>query len=227
MRTLFLLIVGLAGSAVLVALGLWQLERLEWKRAVLAEIDMRVAADPVPLPVAPDPILDKYLPVEVSGRIEPGELQVLVSIKHVGPGLRIIAPFTTEGGRRILLDRGFVEVPNKDDPRVLGPMTVIGNLHWPQETDGFTPEPELATNTWFARDVPQMAAALKTEPVLLIARSRTGPGIRPLPVDSAGVPNDHLQYAITWFSLALIWAAMTVYFLWRTRAGAEAERPNR
>ncbi|MBJ6370991.1 SURF1 family protein [Sedimentitalea arenosa] len=219
----FLLIVGLVGGATLVGLGVWQLQRLAWKEAILADIDARIGAAPVPLPAAPDPVADRYLPVEVSGEIEPGEIQVLVSIKRVGPGLRIIAPFTTEDGRRILLDRGFVEIPEKETERLLGPMTVTGNLHWPQETDSFTPEPDPVSDTWFARDVPMMAASLQTEPVLLVARSRTGPGIRPLPVDSAAVPNDHLQYAITWFSLALIWAGMTVYFLWRGRAGAERE----
>lgn len=84
--------------------------------------------------------------------------------------------------------------------------------------DSFTPEPDKSNNIWFARDVPKMAAALGTEPVLLIAKSKTDPNVVPLPVDTEGIPNDHLQYAITWFSLALIWAAMTGFFLWRGRA---------
>ena len=68
-----------------------------------------------------------------------------------------------------------------------------------------------------------MAAELGTDPVMIVAASQTDPSVTPMPVDSAGIPNDHLQYAITWFSLAAIWATMTGYFLWRTRAGRTSE----
>jgi surfeit locus 1 family protein len=212
----FLIVFGLTGFAVLIGLGVWQVQRLDWKRGVLAEIESRIAAPEVALPETPDPEADKYLAVQVAGTILPGELHVLVSRKNIGAGYRIIAPFETDTGRRILLDRGFVPVAEASADRSLGPVTIDGNLHWPQETDSYTPAPDLAANTWFARDVPAMAAALETEPVLLVARSDTGPS--PMPVGIEGIPNDHLQYAITWFSLALIWAAMTAFFLWRPSA---------
>ncbi|MBK0328296.1 SURF1 family protein [Rhodobacteraceae bacterium F11138] len=218
-RILFLLIFGVAGCAVLIGLGTWQVQRLAWKQGVLAQIESRIAADPLPLPAAPDPDADKYLPVTVTGTILPDELHVLVSRKHVGAGYRIIAPFLTEDGRRILLDRGFVRIDAADATRDTGPQTVTGNLHWPQEVDSYTPAPDVTENIWFARDVPAMARALDTLPILVVAQSRTGPSVTPMPVETAGIPNDHLQYAITWFSLALIWALMTAYFLWRTRAG--------
>lgn len=218
MRLLFLLLFGLSGAATLIGLGTWQLQRLAWKQAILTEIETRIAADPVELPVTLDPEADRYLPVAVGGSFLPGELHVLVSIKRVGPGYRIIAPFQTDSGRRILIDRGFVPETEKDAPREPTSAEVTGNLHWPRESDGYTPEPDLVRNTWFAREVPQMAIALDTDPVLIIARSPTGDGITPMPVDTVGIPNDHLQYAITWFSLAAIWIAMTAYFLWRTRA---------
>ena len=68
-----------------------------------------------------------------------------------------------------------------------------------------------------------MAAALETEPVLVVARdARLETPVTPLPVDTGGIPNDHLQYAITWFSLAAIWLAMTLYFLRRRRGQAES-----
>ncbi|MAY88684.1 MAG: cytochrome oxidase biogenesis protein Surf1, facilitates heme A insertion [Pseudooceanicola sp.] len=212
----FLFVFGLTGFAILIGLGVWQVQRLDWKRSVLAEIEARIAAPEVALPDAPDAETDKYLAVQVAGTILAGELHVLVSRKNIGAGFRIIAPFETDGGRRILLDRGFVPTAAADAERSLGPVTVAGNLHWPNETDSYTPEPDIAANTWFARDVPAMAAALGTEPVLLVARTDTGPS--PMPVGTEGIPNDHLQYAITWFSLALIWAAMTAFFLWRPGA---------
>jgi surfeit locus 1 family protein len=215
-RVLFLLIFGIVGTGVLVSLALWQMERLAWKQSVIAEIEAKIDADPVALPIAPDPIKDKYLPVSVTGTIEPGEIHVLVSVKQKGAGYRIIAPFQTEDGRRILLDRGFTKTQNKTDERSSGPATIVGNLHWPQEIDKYTPAPE--AGTWFARDVPAMADALGTLPILLISVTKTDDDLIPLPVDTRSIPNDHLQYAITWFSLALIWATMTAYFMWRTRA---------
>ncbi|WP_170753777.1 SURF1 family protein [Ruegeria lacuscaerulensis] len=221
-RILFLLIFGFAGLGVLISLGLWQVQRLAWKEGVLAEIDARIAAEPVSLPQSVSEDGDKYLPVTISGDMEPGEIHVLVSVKQVGAGYRIIQSFSTKD-RTILVDRGFVPTTAKQAERLTGSMTVIGNLHWPDEIDSYTPEPDIDDNIWFARDVPNLAAALGAEPILLIARSETDPGITPLPVDTAGIPNDHLQYAITWFGLALVWAAMTGYFLWRNRAPAQSE----
>ncbi len=217
-RIIIPLVFGLAGAAVLISLGVWQVQRLAWKEAVLADIEARIAADPVDLPAKPDPVNDRYLPVKVSGVLAGPELHVLVSQKQVGAGYRIIQPFEVQG-RRIMVDRGFVTADKIDKPRAQTHETLIGNLHWPDETDGYTPEPDLSKNIWFARDVPKMARALKTEQVLLVVasqKSETDPSLTPLPVDTSGIPNDHLSYAITWFSLAAIWLAMTGYFLWRT-----------
>jgi surfeit locus 1 family protein len=96
-------------------------------------------------------------------------------------------------------------------------VTVTGNLHWPDEVDRFTPAADTARNIRFARDVPAMAAALGTEPVMIILRdtSEPAPAVAPLPLDSAGIPNDHLGYAIQWFGLAAVWAGMTGWLLWR------------
>lgn len=222
-RLLFLLTFGATGAAILLALGVWQLQRLDWKQTLLSDIEIRIAAAPMDLPSAPEPLRDAYLAVQAEGTILPGELAVLVSRKNIGAGYRIIAPFRTEDGRRILLDRGFVREGDREAVRALGPARIVGNLHWPDETDKFTPAPDRATETWFARDVAAMAQALDTEPLLLIAANATDPVLTPLPVGTEGIPNDHLQYAITWFSLAVVWIAMTVYFLWRPRARKSGE----
>ena len=216
-RMIVPLLFGLLGAAILMSLGKWQLDRLAWKENILSQIDARIGDAPVDLPETPDPEADKYMPVTVTGTFEPRGLRVLASRKIIGAGHRIITVFDVDG-RQIMVDRGFLK--NGDAPGAFpdGPVTVVGNLHWPDEIDGFTPDTDSARNIWYARDVDAMAAALGTEPVLLIAASQTDPAITPLPVDTAAIPNDHLQYAITWFSLALIWAAMTGFFLWRTRA---------
>lgn len=211
---------GLAGAAILVGLGVWQLQRMAWKEGVIAEIDARITAPPVPLPARPDPSRDRFLPVTVSGRFTGEEADVLVSRRITGPGYRIIAALETDDGRRILVDRGFLPDERRDAPREVGAATLDGNLHWPDEVDAFTPPPDPAARLWFARDVPALAEALGTEPVLVIARSATGDGIDPMPVDTSVIPNDHRNYAITWFSLAAVWLGMTGLWLWRIRRRA-------
>lgn len=208
-RLIFPVLLGFGGVAILLALGVWQLQRLSWKEAVLADIDARIVAAPVALPDAPDPVSDRYLPVTVTGALGGQEAHVLVSVKDLGPGYRIITALTT-GDRRVLVDLGYVRETEKDASRMAASLTVTGNLHWPDEVDGWTPAPDPA-NIWFARDVPALAAALGTEPVMIIARDLSGAdlNVTPLPVDTAGIPNDHLNYAITWFLLALVWAVMS------------------
>jgi len=207
---------GLAGAAILVSLGIWQLQRLAWKTAILDESDARIAAAPAPLPDAPTSAAHRYRPVEVAGGFAPGVIRVLVSRRGLGAGYRIISPFTTNG-RRILVDRGIVAASAEWTPGPGGPVTVRGNLHWPDETDAFTPEDDVAGNTWFARDVARMAAHLGTEEVLVIARTLTPPdrAVTPLPVTGAGIPNNHLGYAVQWFGLALVWLGMTAFLVWR------------
>jgi surfeit locus 1 family protein len=211
------LLFGLIGAAILVGLGQWQMQRKSWKQGVLAEISARLNDAPVPLPAMPDPVADLYLPVQVSGQFTGDDLDVLASRKEIGAGFRVIAAFETVEGRRILVDRGFVTDAARGLPRMARAGTITGTLHWPRETDRFTPPPDTRTGMWFARDVPAMAEALQTEPLLVVARSDTGDGIEPIPVGTEGIPNNHLLYAITWFSLAIVWLGMTALLLWRIR----------
>jgi len=215
------LIFGAAGVAVLLGLGKWQLDRLAWKEGILADIEARISAEPVALPETVDPQSDRYLPVTASGEIGARALRVLVSTKQAGAGYRLISALDT-GGRLVLLDRGFIKVAG-EVPVTGGAVTVTGNLHWPDDRLSSTPENDVAGNTWFARDISQMAEVLETEPLMIVARAVSPPeqGVTPLPVDTRGIPNDHLSYAITWFSLAVIWAAMTGAFIWRARRAAK------
>ncbi len=217
------LLIGLLGAAVLLWLGFWQMERLAWKQGVLAEITETIDGDPQPLPVLVDPEAQRYQPVTLTGHIGDSALFVLVSVKRQGAGWRVISPFTTDDGRTILLDRGFTPVAEKSAPRRSGPVTLTGNLHWPDDRNDSTPGNDEAGNTWFARDIGPMAEALKTEPLLVVARDITPPdaGIAPLPVSTEGIPNDHLQYAVTWFSLAAVWLLMTGAWIWRRLQGKD------
>ena len=219
-RMIWPILFGLAGCAILLKLGFWQVERLAWKEAMLAEIGSRIADAPTDLPDAPMETRDQYQPVAVSGTILDGEITILASLRNAGPVYRVIRAFETDAGRRILVDMGFVRETARQTPRDGGvPADLVGNLYWPDEIDGYTPAPDLAAGIWFARDIPAMAAALDTEPVLLVLREapQTDLGVTPFPVDTSAIPNDHLSYAITWFLLAAVWFGMTLYLLWRIR----------
>lgn len=218
MRTAFALGIGLAGVAVLVGLGYWQLDRLAWKETVLAEIGARISAPPGPLPDAPAPETDRYRPVRVSGNFGTGAVRVLASREQAGPGYRLISPFVA-GTRRVLIDRGFIGVETLVPAPPAGTVSLTGNLHWPDDRFAATPANDIAGNIWYARDIAAMAERLGTEPVLIVARDLAPEdrGVTPMPVDSAAIANNHLNYAITWFLLAAVWAAMSGYFLWSTR----------
>jgi surfeit locus 1 family protein len=208
---------GVAGVAILIALGVWQLQRLDWKTEMLARIEARLAAAPVEVPAQPSAERDRYLKVRAIGAIEAGELHVYTSAPGRGVGYRVIVPLRLADGRRILLDRGFVPIEEKDAARHLGATEVEGTLAWPEETDRFTSPPDRARNIWLARDVPLMAAALGTEPVMLVAATSDDPRApMPMPV-TVDIPNDHLGYAITWFALAVVWTVMTGYLLYRIK----------
>lgn len=218
-RLIVPLLFGLIGAGILVSLGVWQANRLAWKQGVLANITSQIKASPVALPEKPIEATQEYMSVTATGRITTDEIHILTSRKNRGPGYRIIARFELEN-RRILVDRGFVAHRQKDSPRA--PLTgdITGNLLWPDELDKtFTPDPDLVTNIWFARDLPAMAAHLKTDPVLVVLRHAPSGNndVQVWPVSTESIRNNHLNYAITWFSLAFVWLGMTVYWLWRIR----------
>ena len=220
-RFWFIIFIGFAGTACLLYLGKWQIDRLYWKVDVLKKIDQKIAAAPVLLPAEPSESVHKYLSVEISGQLLQESIRVLASKKRYGAGYRIIHVFRTNG-RRLLVDLGFVGLETDYDIDLSSDISLVGNLHWPDEVDNFTPEPDLENNIWFARDVERVASALQTEPILIILKDSTlkDKNIKPMPIDTTHIPNDHLQYAITWFSLAIIWALMSCLFIWTTRIKA-------
>jgi len=209
------IVFGIVGIAILVSLGNWQLRRLAWKEGVLAAIEAKMNGPAVPVPAQPDRTRDMYLHVTATGEMGEGEAHVLSSSPETGPGYRIIAPFTLEDGRRLLVDRGNVPEGQKNATRPLENGTIEGNLLWMQAPPSYPPD--LKKNIWFNRDTEALAAALHTEPVLLVMR-QTGLAGAPLP-EAVGlnIPNNHLGYAIQWYGFALVWLGMTLYLLYRIK----------
>ena len=161
-----------------------------------------------------------YLPVRAEGRFHHKRERYLYSISLDGePGWHVITPLQTVDGHFVLVDRGFV--PQEDRYVERGPtrLTIRGNLHWPDEKGGSTPDPNLSENIWFARDVPAMASQLDTLPILVVASVVEGDaqGVEPIPVSIQGIPNNHLSYAVQWFMIAAVWAGMTLALIWRIR----------
>lgn len=217
-RYLFPLILGVVGCAILISLGIWQLQRMTWKEGMLAEIQARIDAPALPLSADPDPSM-KYTPVTVEGTTTGQEIHVLSGSKEQGGGYQVIAPLVLEDGRIIMVDRGFIPQQMRYQERGPTRLRIRGNLHWPDEKGSATPDPNLTENIWFARDVPAMARQLGTEPVLVVASFVEGDaqGVEPIPVAIEGIPNNHLSYAVQWFLIAATWAGMTVALIWRIR----------
>lgn len=217
-RILVPAIFGIIGCAILIGLGTWQLRRMEWKETMLADIQSGIDAPAVPLPADIDPSM-KYKPVSVSGTTTGAEIDILSHSKDQGGGYQVISRFVTDDGRAIMLDRGFIPQEMRHVRRGPTRLVVRGNLHWPDEISSSTPAPNLDENIWFARDVPEMAKVLDTEPVLVVASFVEGDaqGVQPLPIAISGIPNNHLSYAVQWFMIAAVWAGMTVALIWRIR----------
>ena len=216
-KILFPLILGVAGCGTLIGLGLWQVERLAWKEDILANIESRLAAPPAPVSLDVTEDADEYTTVIFSGIPTGDELHVLVSGTQAGTGYRVISKVITGVGP-VLVDQGLLPLDAKAEPPLVKAMQITGTLLWPDDRNSSTPDPDLGANIWFARDVEAMSDALQTEPLMVVATSTTpaDPRLTPLPVRTANIKNDHLQYAITCFLLALVWAIMTLFLIIRT-----------
>lgn len=216
---------GIVGVVVLIALCIWQVQRLEWKEGVIATLEGRLAADPIALPRNPDPSTQEFARVRVEGafRGEPGahgfaDAPLLVSLRPYGAGYRVIQPFDLTDGRRIMVDRGFIAVAAKNEsgaasiatPAPTGALELVGALRWPEEGgEGASFGPN--DNVWVARDLEVMADLFGAEPILIVAETPTTVGDWPIaqPLKAVNVRNNHLEYALTWGALALVWAIMT------------------
>ena len=212
-RLIFPILLGLAGCAVLAGLGIWQLQRLEWKQAYLAELEAAAAATPGPLPETVTST-DAYRAVEVSGTVGQGALRFV----HAATDEGLVVPLDL-GDRTIMADLGLIPAGQVPDLAGTG-IALTGNLAFPE---GSGPLRLDQANGWNARNLAAMAETLGTAPVLVVARTLSPdvPGVAPLPISTDTVPNNHLGYAIQWFALAGVWAAMSLYLIHRVRRREE------
>jgi len=205
---------GILGVLILAGLGIWQVQRLAWKNNLIREISESLGTPPISIVPKEINIGSQYLSVSANGKFLEKELHVLHSLKPYGPGFKVIKPFMLSSNEIILVDLGFVEEKNKAKERIFTDETIKGNIFFPNETDFFTPDPNLDRNIWFARNLDSIANYLGTMPILLVLSNSVDSGVITTPL-RANLVNNHLQYAVTWFSMAVTWVFMSFYLIIR------------
>ena len=233
-----LTVVTLLCLAVLIGLGTWQLQRLAWKQALVADIAALKSVPSRPINAVLKPQADQDFAVSAPGsginfarvaaacpNLSAAPFLSLYSVVDGQAGVRLISACPLEGSAygSILVDRGFIVDTDKARPATSTdgpPIVVTGILRLPDKANFVTPPPQ--NGQWYARDIPAMAKALGVNnpaPVMLYAETSTNPELKALrPIAVPGeISNRHLEYALTWFGLAAALASVYVAMLVRRR----------
>ena len=205
----------LGALVVLLGLGTWQVERLIWKERLIAARQAAVDAPPVGLPssLTAARALEYHLVSATGHFLNDRELYLGATSEDGRPGYQVITPLVLADGRVLLVERGFVPQQRKDPQsraagELEGAVTVTGLLRVapPGKPHWFVPDNSAERNYWFYVDIPAMAAASRVENVLpfyVDADATPNPGGLPEGGQTRlDLPNNHLQYAITWYALA-------------------------
>lgn len=225
LATLLLLLAAAAlACAGFVALGVWQLQRLGWKEALIARVDRHLHAAPI---AAPGPAQwrslkgdDDYLRIFAHGRFDYAREVLVGASTELGPGYWVLTPLRTDAGWWLLVNRGFVPSELRGQvPHGAAEQTVVGLLR-PTEPHGrFLRANVPGEGRWYSRDVAAIAAREGLGgPVaryFLDAQSASG---TPAAWPRAGLTvvrfrNQHLEYALTWFALAAMMVAAAGFLL--------------
>ena len=218
--SLWLAVLSLAAFALLIALGVWQVERRTWKLALIDRVEQRVhaAAQPIPSPASWPAVTaanDEYRHVTVSGRFLHDRETLVQAVTEEGPGYWVLTPLQRGDGKLVLINRGFVPSERRDaatrhDGNPDGQVEITGLLRVTEPKGGFLRNNVPQHNRWYSRDVAAIAAARGLDdvaPFFIDADSGSqtdGGPIGGLTVVS--FPNNHLIYALTWFALAFMLA---------------------
>jgi surfeit locus 1 family protein len=224
-----------------IGLGTWQVQRKAWKEALVESLEQRLSAAPVDLPprnrwAKLDPAKDEFRHVKFSAAFVPGADALVYTTGSAlrsdvsGPGYWVFAPAQLAAGGIVLVNRGFVP-EGRQDPAAravataAGRADLVGVMRWPESRGVFSPKDDPVRNLWFTRDPAGIAAAKgwgEVAPFYVELESPQASGGLPRagPL-TANLRNEHLQYAITWYGLAMVVAVMFGYWL-RGRAARAA-----
>ena len=208
---------------ILIGLGIWQVQRLDEKNAINAYRSERAALPPVALPTDPADLarLD-FRRVRVHGRLaNDRELYMYGRSQRGNDGYYLIVPMILDDGRAVLVNRGWVPSDKKLPPARPGsepaePVTVTAFLRSDPRHTWVMPDNDPVRNVWFWFDLPAMSKAAAIDPpatFYLEADAAPNPGGLPVGGQTQiALPSPHLQYAITWFALAI--GLIVIYVVW-------------
>jgi surfeit locus 1 family protein len=238
-------IVAVLGIALLLGLGTWQVVRLQWKLDLIEKRTASLSGNPVAtydIEAGMEHGYDvDFLKVKLTGRYRHDATRYVYRPRGKWPGFQVITPFIENTGFIVMVDRGFIDqrmlvAPIADDTRKPeGDITITGvTRNRASDRNPFTPEADLQKNTWYWYDLVGLSASMPDdlvkgfdgpEPITsamfvqLAPGGEPGKGKWPDPEDlKVELPNNHLQYAITWYSLALVLAVMSWLFIRRRKA---------
>jgi len=244
-----LLIPAALAFIVLIGLGTWQIQRKAWKEGLIAALDAQLAAPPMALPAPAtwpnlDQKADEYRRVSFDAQFDYAKEALVYGAASAfrpdvsGPGYWVFTPARLADGGVIVVNRGFVPEDRKDAKSraagdVAGPIAVTGAMRWPDSRHWFTPNDDPSHNLWFTRDPSAIAAAKglgAVAPFYVEQETPVPPGGLPAPGKLVvNLPNNHLQYALTWYGLAIVLVVVFVAWGFSSRrgdtAGAHAPRP--
>ena len=228
-RLLWPTVMTIAMLFVLAGLGTWQVQRLMWKEAVLAQIARAEASPPAPLGNDPSP----FAKVEVQGRLR-GDLTALYGAEvretPSGPkmGAHLIEPLERDGAPPLLVDRGWVPLkPTNPLDLPDGPVALTGFVHPPDSRGWFSATDNQVERHFYTLDPRAIGAALRltdVAPYVLVVLGTQPNGTWPQPAPHLPrPPNNHLSYVVTWYGLA---AALVVIFTIYARKGPTHAKPD-
>ncbi len=223
--------------ALLIGLGTWQMQRKAWKEDLIAQITARVHQPPVPLAELEKRTTDnlEYARARVRGTFQHDREQFLWEPDpRQGPGYHVYTPLRLDDGRFILINRGYVTDAKKSpssrpEGQLKGDVDVTGLIREPVARAMFSPDHDARTGVWYWRDVDGMTkAALGSDAgkavrfTLDAEATPASPGGWPQGgVTRLTLPNRHLEYALTWYGLALTLVGVLAAFIfgrWRATA---------
>ncbi len=215
---------GLGGllTAALLALGIWQVQRRAWKLDLIARVEARIHAAPVAPPAFDrDPAALEYTRVRLTGRFLPGPPTLVQAVTDYGGGFWAMQPLRTAAGV-ILVNRGFVPA-GRAAPAPVGAVSLVGLIRLSEPGGGFLRANDPAAGRWYSRDVAAIAAARGIAPVapwFVDAAASAGGDYPKGGLTVVRFRNNHLVYALTWFTLAaMVAGAMAVLIRGERRKG--------
>jgi cytochrome oxidase assembly protein ShyY1 len=231
----------LVAFAVLFALGTWQLQRKAWKEDLIETLTRKLTAAPVALPppaqwASLHQDRDEFTRVKFRAEYLPGKEALVWAAGSAlrddvkGPGVFVFTPARLPSGEAVVVNRGFVadQKPTGATARpapATGAVEITGILRWP-EPKGWelTAAYDKGAQLWFVRDHQAMAQENGWGPVapFYIEREAQEPsdGLPPPGLLKPNVPNNHLQYAVTWYGLALVLLGVFGFWVWSRRRDA-------